>query len=82
MTLYFIYLLISWSHSSFHLFNQKSDKRKKNDKKQQQQRVAAEENSEVFFYLFLPCTLLYRSIYGDFYLYMCKKANINGVTMD
>lgn len=31
MTLYFIYLLISPSHSSFHLFNQKSEKRKKNN---------------------------------------------------
>ena len=33
MTLYFIYLLISWSHSSFHLFNQKSGKKKKTQKK-------------------------------------------------
>lgn len=42
MTLYFIYLLISWSHSNFHLFNQKF--------KEQHQRVAAEVNSEVFLY--------------------------------
>lgn len=52
MTLYFIYLLISWSHSSFHLFNQKSEKTKKRKKKLQIiiKRVAAEVNSEVFLY--------------------------------
>ena len=39
-------------------------------------RVAAEVKFRGIFVLFLPCTLLYSSIYGDFYLYMCKKANI------
>ena len=54
MTLYFIYLLISWSHSSFHLFDQKSEKKKMQKKKQKKKtiikRVAAEVNSEVFLY--------------------------------
>lgn len=65
MTLYFIYLLISWSHSSFHLFNQKSEKRKKT--------CCCRGKFRGIFVLFLPCTLLYSSIYGDFYLYMCKR---------
>lgn len=67
MTLYFIYLLISWSHSSFHLFDQKSENRKKT------KTCCCRDKFRGIFVLFLPCTLLYSSTSGEFYLYMCKR---------
>lgn len=59
---------LSWSHSSFHLFNQLL---RGGAKRQQEQGVAAEVKFRRIFLLFLPCTLLYSSVYRDFYLYTC-----------
>lgn len=64
MTLYFIYLLISWSQVfTFSIRNLKKTT----------PMCCCRGQFRGIFVLFLPCTLLYRSIYRDFYLYMCKR---------
>lgn len=62
---HFIYLLLSWSHSGFNLFNQKVQKQ------------TNKKNLRGIFLLFLPRTLLYSSISNNFYLYTYKWLVLN-----
>lgn len=59
------YLFADILVSRFHLFNQKC--------KETTPMCCCRGQFRGIFVLFLPCTLLYRSIYRDFYLYMCKR---------
>lgn len=80
MTLYFIYLLISWSHLSFHLFNPRSEK--KGGKKTN---GVAAEIIQIIQRYFSTVPSMHFAV--QFYLWRLplvhvQKANIRGVTMD
>ena len=70
-------ILVSLEFSPFRSeIRKKENAKKKKKKKNNYKTCCCRGKFRGIFVLFLPCTLLYSSIYGDFYLYMCKKANI------